>query len=195
MKHANPCGVATGETLIEAYEAALACDSVSAFGGIIAVNRPLDGPTAEAISGIFTEVVAAPDADDEAKAIFAKKKNLRLLLTGELPDPARPGLMVKSIAGGLLVQSRDNGKVDLDALKVVTKRAPTEQELKDCLFAWTVAKHVKSNAIVYAKGGSTAGVGAGQMNRLESARIAAWKAKDAAEKACLLYTSPSPRDS
>ncbi|CAM5379869.1 Bifunctional purine biosynthesis protein PurH OS=Sphingobium scionense OX=1404341 GN=purH PE=3 SV=1 [Sphingobium scionense] len=183
VKHANPCGVATGETLIEAYEAALACDSVSAFGGIIAVNRPLDGPTAEAISGIFTEVVAAPDADDEAKAIFAKKKNLRLLLTGELPDPARPGLMVKSIAGGLLVQSRDNGKVDRDALKVVTKRAPTEQELKDCLFAWTVAKHVKSNAIVYAKGGSTAGVGAGQMNRLESARIAAWKAKDAAEKA------------
>jgi phosphoribosylaminoimidazolecarboxamide formyltransferase/IMP cyclohydrolase len=156
---------------------------VSAFGGIIAVNRPLDGPTAEAISGIFTEVVAAPDADDEAKAIFAKKKNLRLLLTGELPDPARPGLMVKSIAGGLLVQSRDNGKVDLDALKVVTKRAPSEQELKDCLFAWTVAKHVKSNAIIYAKGGSTAGVGAGQMNRLESARIAAWKAKDAAEKA------------
>ncbi|AYO79537.1 bifunctional phosphoribosylaminoimidazolecarboxamide formyltransferase/IMP cyclohydrolase [Sphingobium yanoikuyae] len=183
VKHANPCGVATGETLIEAYEAALACDSVSAFGGIIAVNRPLDGPTAEAISGIFTEVVAAPDADDEAKAIFAKKKNLRLLLTGELPDPARPGLMVKSIAGGLLVQSRDNGKVGRDALKVVTKRAPTEQELKDCLFAWTVAKHVKSNAIVYAKGGSTAGVGAGQMNRLESARIAAWKAKDAAEKA------------
>jgi phosphoribosylaminoimidazolecarboxamide formyltransferase/IMP cyclohydrolase len=183
VKHANPCGVATGETLIEAYEAALACDSVSAFGGIIAVNRPLDGKTAEAISGIFTEVVAAPDADDEAKAIFAKKKNLRLLLTGELPDPARPGLTVKSIAGGMLFQSRDNGRIGLDDLKVVTKRAPTEQELKDCLFAWTVAKHVKSNAIVYAKGGSTAGVGAGQMNRLESARIAAWKAKDAADKA------------
>ncbi len=176
-------GLATGDTLIEAYEAALACDSVSAFGGIIAVNRPLDGPTAEAISGIFTEVVAAPGANDEAKAIFAKKKNLRLLLTGDLPDPARTGLQIKSIAGGLLVQSRDNGQVDRDALKVVTRRAPTDQELKDCLFAWTVAKHVKSNAIVYAKDGSTAGVGAGQMNRLESARIAAWKAKDAAEKA------------
>jgi phosphoribosylaminoimidazolecarboxamide formyltransferase/IMP cyclohydrolase len=183
VKHANPCGVATGDTLIEAYEAALACDSVSAFGGIIAVNRPLDGPTAEAISGIFTEVVAAPDADEDARAIFAKKKNLRLLLTGDLPDPARPGLQVKSIAGGLLVQSRDNGKVTQDALKVVTRRAPTDQELKDCLFAWTVAKHVKSNAIVYARDGSTAGVGAGQMNRLESARIAAWKAKDAADKA------------
>ncbi|MBO9377307.1 bifunctional phosphoribosylaminoimidazolecarboxamide formyltransferase/IMP cyclohydrolase [Sphingomonas histidinilytica] len=183
VKHANPCGVASADTLIEAYEAALACDSVSAFGGIIAVNRPLDGKTAEAISGIFTEVVAAPDADDEAKAVFAKKKNLRLLLTGDLPDPARAGLTMKSIAGGVLLQSRDNGRIGLEDLKVVTKRAPTEQELKDCLFAWTVAKHVKSNAIVYAKGGSTAGVGAGQMNRLESARIAAWKAKDAAEKA------------
>jgi phosphoribosylaminoimidazolecarboxamide formyltransferase / IMP cyclohydrolase len=183
VKHANPCGVASADTLIEAYEAALACDSVSAFGGIIAVNRPLDGPTAQAISGIFTEVVAAPAADDEARAVFAKKKNLRLLLTGELPDPARPGLTMKSIAGGMLVQSRDNGRIMRDALKLVTKRAPTEQELEDCLFAWTVAKHVKSNAIVYAKGGSTAGIGAGQMNRLESARIAAWKAKDAAEKA------------
>jgi phosphoribosylaminoimidazolecarboxamide formyltransferase/IMP cyclohydrolase len=183
VKHANPCGVASADTLIEAYEAALACDSVSAFGGIIAVNRPLDGPTAEAISGIFTEVVAAPDADDEAKAIFAKKKNLRLLLTGDLPDPARTGLQMKSIAGGILFQSRDNGRITRDALKVVTKREPTPQELEDCLFAWTVAKHVKSNAIVYAKGGSTAGIGAGQMNRLESARIAAWKAKDAADKA------------
>ena len=183
VKHANPCGVASADTLIEAYEAALACDSVSAFGGIIAVNRPLDGPTAEAISGIFTEVVAAPAADEAARAVFAKKKNLRLLITGELPDPARPGLMMKSIAGGMLVQSRDNGRVARDALKVVTKREPTTQELDDCLFAWTVAKHVKSNAIVYAKGGSTAGIGAGQMNRLESARIAAWKAKDAADKA------------
>ncbi|ATE65295.1 bifunctional phosphoribosylaminoimidazolecarboxamide formyltransferase/IMP cyclohydrolase [Rhizorhabdus dicambivorans] len=183
VKHANPCGVATADTLIEAYEAALACDSVSAFGGIIAVNRPLDGKTAEAISGIFTEVVAAPDADDDAKAVFARKKNLRLLLTGELPDPARGGLMMKTIAGGMLVQSRDNGRIGEADLKVVTKRAPTDQELKDCLFAWTVAKHVKSNAIVYAKGGATAGVGAGQMNRLESARIAAWKAKDAAGKA------------
>ncbi len=183
VKHANPCGVASADTLIEAYQAALACDSVSAFGGIIAVNRSLDGPTAEAISGIFTEVVCAPDADADARAVFAKKKNLRLLLTGDLPDPARPGLMMKSIAGGMLVQSRDNGRITRDMLKVVTQRQPTEQELADCLFAWTVAKHVKSNAIVYAQGGSTAGVGAGQMNRLESARIAAWKAKDAAEKA------------
>jgi phosphoribosylaminoimidazolecarboxamide formyltransferase/IMP cyclohydrolase len=183
VKHANPCGVATGATLVEAYEAALACDSVSAFGGIIAVNRPLDGPTAEAISGIFTEVVCAPDADDAAKAVFARKKNLRLLLTGELPDPARKLKAMKSIAGGFLIQSRDYGMITADDLKVVTKRAPTDAELADCLFAWTVAKHVKSNAIVYAKGGSTAGIGAGQMNRLESARIAAWKAKDAADKA------------
>lgn len=183
VKHANPCGVATGDTLLEAYQAALACDSVSAFGGIIALNRPLDGETARAISGIFTEVVCAPDADEEARAVFAAKKNLRLIVTGELPDPARGGLAIKSIAGGLLVQSRDNGLLAPEELKVVTKRAPTEQELADCRFAWTVAKHVKSNAIVYAKDGSTAGVGAGQMNRLESARIAAWKAKDAADKA------------
>jgi phosphoribosylaminoimidazolecarboxamide formyltransferase/IMP cyclohydrolase len=183
VKHANPCGVASADSLITAYEAALACDSVSAFGGIIAVNRPLDGPTARAMTQIFTEVVAAPDADDEARAVFAAKKNLRLLLTGALPDPRRAGLSVKSIAGGLLVQSRDAGFVPDGDLKVVTKRAPTAQELADCRFAWTVAKHVKSNAIVYAKDGSTAGIGAGQMNRLESARIAAWKAKDAADKA------------
>ena len=183
VKHANPCGVASADTLIDAYKAAFACDTVSAFGGIVAVNRKLDGETARAITEIFTEVVAAPDADDEARAVFAAKKNLRLLLTGDLPDATRPGLMVKTIAGGLLVQSRDNGVLAEDALKVVTKRAPTLQELADCRFAWTVAKHVKSNAIVYAKDGATAGVGAGQMNRLESARIAAWKARDAAEKA------------
>ena len=181
VKHANPCGVATADTLVEAYERALACDSVSAFGGIIAVNRPLDGATAEAISGIFTEVVAAPDADADALAVFARKKNLRLILTGALPDPARGGMTMKSIAGGMLLQSRDNGR--LGELKVVTERQPTAQELADCRFAWTVAKHVKSNAIVYAKDNVTAGIGAGQMNRLESARIAAWKAKDAAEKA------------
>ncbi|MBW4330686.1 bifunctional phosphoribosylaminoimidazolecarboxamide formyltransferase/IMP cyclohydrolase [Stakelama sp. CBK3Z-3] len=182
VKHANPCGVATAPTLIEAYRAALACDSVSAFGGIVATNRPLDAETAAAITEIFTEVVATPDADDEVRAIFAKKKNLRLLLTGELADPARPGLALRTIAGGLLVQSRDAALIDGE-LKVVTKRQPTEQELADCRFAWTVAKHVKSNAIVYAKDGSTAGIGAGQMSRVESARIAAWKAKDAAEKA------------
>ena len=183
VKHANPCGVATAPTLAAAYKAAFDCDSVSAFGGIIAVNRPLDGPTAEAIAAIFTEVVCAPDADEDARAVFARKKNLRLLLTGALPDPARAGLMLKSIAGGMLVQTRDSGRVAAADLKLVTKRAPTEQELADCLFAWVVAKHVKSNAIVYARAGSTAGIGAGQMNRLESARIAAWKAKDAAEKA------------
>ncbi len=181
VKHANPCGVASGDTLVDAYRAAFACDTVSAFGGIIACNRPLDGATAEAIADIFTEVVVAPDADADARAIFARKKNLRLLLTGELPDSARDGLAMKSIAGGFLLQSRDNGQ--LGEIKVVTKRQPTPRELADCRFAWTVAKHVKSNAIVYARDGSTAGIGAGQMNRLESARIAAWKAKDAAEKA------------
>ena len=183
VKHANPCGVALGSSLVEAYRAALACDPVSAFGGIVAVNRPLDREAAEAIAGIFTEVVIAPGADEEARSIFAAKKNLRLLLTGGLPDPARPGMNLKSIAGGWLVQSRDSGKVSREDLKLVTKRAPSGEELADCLFAWTVARHVKSNAIVYAKGGATAGIGAGQMNRLESARIAAWKAKDAAEKA------------
>ncbi|OQW72453.1 MAG: bifunctional phosphoribosylaminoimidazolecarboxamide formyltransferase/IMP cyclohydrolase [Proteobacteria bacterium ST_bin13] len=183
VKHANPCGVATAATIEAAYAEAFACDTVSAFGGIIALNRPLDAATAQAITGIFTEVVIAPDADEEAIALFAGKKNLRLLLTGPLPDPARGGLFAKSIAGGWLVQSRDNGAVADDALKVVTKRQPTVRELADCRFAWTVAKHVKSNAIVYAKDGATAGIGAGQMNRLESARIAAWKARDAAEKA------------
>ena len=183
VKHANPCGVARGESLVDAYEKAFACDTVSAFGGIIAVNAPLTRAAAEAMTQIFTEVVIAPDADAEAREVFARKKNLRLLLTGELPDPARPGLTFKSIAGGYLVQTRDNGRVDREALKLVTKRAPSERELADCLFAWTVAKHVKSNAIVYAKDGATAGIGAGQMNRLESARIAAWKAEDAAAKA------------
>ena len=181
VKHANPCGVATRESLLDAWTEALACDSVSAFGGIVASNRPLDAATAEAITAIFTEVVVAPDADDAAKAIFAKKKNLRLLLTGDLPDPARGGQTIAVIAGGILVQDRDNGVVGPDQLKVVTKRQPTEQELKDCLFAWTVAKHVKSNAIVYARDGVTAGIGAGQMNRRDSARIAAIRAAEAAE--------------
>ena len=183
IKHANPCGVATGATLAEAYKAAFDCDPVSAFGGIIAVNQPLDGPTAEAIASIFTEVVIAPDADADAQAVFAAKKNLRLLVTGALPDPRRPGLALRQIGGGMLVQSRDNGAVTRADCKVVTKRAPTEAEWTDMLFAWTVARHVKSNAIVYAKGGSTAGIGAGQMSRLDSTRIAAQKAKDAAEAA------------
>jgi phosphoribosylaminoimidazolecarboxamide formyltransferase/IMP cyclohydrolase len=182
VKHANPCGVAQGATLLEAWEGALACDDVSAFGGIVAVNTRLDGATAEAIARIFTEVVIAPEVDDAAREVFAKKKNLRLLVTGDLPDPRRAGLTVRGITGGLLVQTRDNGAIGLPDLKVVTKRAPTEQELKDCLFAWTVARHVKSNAIVYAKDGITAGIGAGQMNRRDSSRIAAMKAAEAAEK-------------
>jgi phosphoribosylaminoimidazolecarboxamide formyltransferase/IMP cyclohydrolase len=181
VKHANPCGVATRGSLVGAWREALACDSVSAFGGIVATNRPLDAATAEAITEIFTEVVVAPEADAEARAIFARKKNLRLLLTGELPDPARAGQTIAVIAGGLLVQDRDNGRVARDQLKCVTRRQPTEQELADCLFAWTIAKHVKSNAIVYARDGATAGIGAGQMNRRDSARIAAAKAREAAE--------------
>jgi len=189
VKHANPCGVASADSLLEAWNAALACDSVSAFGGIVAVNRPLDPATAEAITRIFTEVVVAPGADDEAGAIFAKKKNLRLLLTNGLPDPKRGGQNISVIAGGILVQDRDNGFVTPDHLSCVTKRQPTEEELADCLFAWTVAKHVKSNAIVYAKDGATAGIGAGQMNRRDSARIAAMKAKEAAET----YGWPEPR--
>ncbi|MBN8500126.1 MAG: bifunctional phosphoribosylaminoimidazolecarboxamide formyltransferase/IMP cyclohydrolase [Sphingomonadales bacterium] len=182
VKHANPCGVAQSSTLLEAWQGALQCDDVSAFGGIVAVNVPLDGPTAEAICEIFTEVVVAPDADEAALAAFARKKNLRLLLTGGLPDPRRGGLAIKPITGGMLVQSRDNGAISAADLKVVTKRAPSEQELKDCLFAWTVARHVKSNAIVYAKDGITAGIGAGQMNRRDSSRIAAMKAAEAAAK-------------
>ena len=182
VKHANPCGVAQGASLLEAWHGALQCDDVSAFGGIVAVNRPLDGATAEAICAIFTEVVVAPAADAEARAVFARKKNLRLLLTGELPDPRRGGLLIKPITGGMLAQNRDSGAIGLDDLKVVTQRAPSAQELKDCLFAWTVARHVKSNAIVYAKDGITAGIGAGQMNRRDSSRIAAMKAAEAAEK-------------
>jgi phosphoribosylaminoimidazolecarboxamide formyltransferase/IMP cyclohydrolase len=182
VKHANPCGIAQRSTLLQAWNEALHCDDVSAFGGIVAVNTVLDGPTAAAICEIFTEVVVAPDADEAAKEIFSKKKNLRLLLTGDLPDARRGGLAVKPITGGLLVQSRDSGAISTSELKVVTKRQPTEQELKDCLFAWTVARHVKSNAIVYAKNGATAGIGAGQMNRRDSSRIAAMKAAEAAAK-------------
>ena len=180
VKHANPCGVATRTSLVEAWNEALACDSVSAFGGIVSTNVPLDGPTAEAICAIFTEVVIAPGADDDARAAFARKKNLRLLIVDGLPDPRRAGQTTAIIAGGVLVQDRDNGHVDPSDLKVVTKRPPTDQELKDCMFAWTVAKHVKSNAIVYAKDGVTAGIGAGQMNRRDSSRIAAAKAQEAA---------------
>ena len=180
IKHANPCGVAEASTLLEAYDKAFACDPVSPFGGIIALNRTLDAEAARKIVQILTEVIIAPDATDEAKAILATKKNLRLLLAGGLPDPKAPGITVKTVAGGLLVQSRDNAVVDDLQLKVVTKRAPTAQELTDLRFAFRVAKHVKSNTIVYAKDGATVGIGAGQMSRVDSARIAARKAEDAA---------------
>ncbi|MDP2085931.1 MAG: bifunctional phosphoribosylaminoimidazolecarboxamide formyltransferase/IMP cyclohydrolase, partial [Gemmobacter sp.] len=181
VKHANPCGVATGATLAEAYARAFDCDRTSAFGGIIALNGVLDGPTAEKICEIFTEVVIAPDADADAKAVFAAKKNLRLLTTGALPDATARGLAFRQVAGGLLVQDRDNGRLDMADLKVVTKRAPSAAELADLLFAWKVAKHVKSNAIVYVRDGATVGVGAGQMSRVDSTRIAARKAQDMAE--------------
>ncbi|WP_296099093.1 bifunctional phosphoribosylaminoimidazolecarboxamide formyltransferase/IMP cyclohydrolase [uncultured Agrobacterium sp.] len=181
IKHANPCGVATGSTLLEAYKRALACDPVSAFGGVIALNQTLDAETAEEIIQLFTEVIIAPDVTEEAKAIVARKPNLRLLSAGGLPDPRAAGITAKTVSGGLLVQSRDNGMVeDLD-LKVVTKRAPTAQELEDMKFAFKIAKHVKSNAVIYAKDGQTAGIGAGQMSRVDSARIAAQKAEDAAK--------------
>ena len=183
IKHANPCGVARAGTLKEAYLLALRCDPVSAFGGIIALNRAIDAEAAEEITRIFTEVVIAPDATPEAKSIFAGKKNLRLLTTGGLPDPRAPGVTFRSLAGGFLMQSRDAASVDAMELKVVTKRQPTPQELSDLRFAFRVAKHVKSNTIVYAKDGATVGIGAGQMSRVDSARIAAWKAEEAARTA------------
>jgi len=185
IKHANPCGVAEGATLAEAYLKALRCDPVSAFGGIVALNRRLDAQAAREIVKIFTEVIIAPDADEEALAIVGAKKNLRLLLTGGLPDPRAPGLSVRTVAGGLLAQGRDNAVVDDMELKVVTKRAPSAQELSDLRFAFRICKHVKSNAIVYAKDGATVGVGAGQMSRVDSSRIAAWKAAEAAKAAGL----------
>ncbi len=178
IKHANPCGVATGPDVLEAYRRALACDPVSAFGGVVALNRRLDAPTARAIVETFTEVVIAPEADEEAVAVFAAKKNLRLLVTGGLPDPRAPGEVVRTVAGGFLVQGRDTARIGVDDLKIVTRRAPTPAETADMLFAFTVAKHVKSNAIVYARGNQTLGVGAGQMNRKDSARIAALRARD-----------------
>jgi len=185
IKHANPCGVAEGKTLVEAYRKALACDPVSAFGGIIALNRPLDEESARAMVEIFTEVIIAPDASEEAIAIVGAKKNLRLLLAGGLPDPRDKGMTVKSVAGGLLVQSRDNSVVDDLELKTVTKRKPTASELSDLKFAFRVAKHVKSNTIVYAKDSATVGIGAGQMSRIDAARIAARKAEEAAKAAGL----------
>jgi phosphoribosylaminoimidazolecarboxamide formyltransferase/IMP cyclohydrolase len=187
VKHANPCGVAEGPDLISAYRRALACDSTSAYGGIVALNRTLDAEAARVITEIFTEVIIAPDATEEAIEIVAKRRNLRLLLAGSLPDPRAIGLTAKTVAGGMLVQSRDNAVVDDMVLKAVTKRAPTDAEMRDLRFAFRVAKHVKSNTIVYAKDLATVGIGAGQMSRIDSARIAARKAQDAADEAKLPF--------
>ena len=181
IKHANPCGVARAESLEAAYRRAFDCDRTSAFGGIVALNGRLDAATARAITEIFTEVVIAPEADDEAREIFAAKKNLRLLTTGGLPDAQAGGLTFRQVAGGFLVQTRDNGHVTAADLKVVTRRQPSEAELADLMFAWTVAKHVKSNAIVYAKDRATVGIGAGQMSRVDSTRIGRRKSEDMAE--------------
>jgi phosphoribosylaminoimidazolecarboxamide formyltransferase/IMP cyclohydrolase len=185
IKHANPCGVASAPTLSEAWDLAFRCDPVSPYGGIVAVNRTLDVAAADKIAAIFTEVIIAPDADAAAIAAVARRKNLRLLLTGGLPDPAAPGMTFRSLAGGFLAQTRDAGRIGAADLHVVTRRAPTDSELADLLFAFTVCKHVKSNAIVYAKDAATVGIGAGQPNRVDSARIAAWKGVEAAKAAGL----------
>ena len=181
IKHANPCGVARAGTMAQAYEQAFSCDTTSAFGGIIALNQTLDEATAKKITEIFTEVVIAPDADEGARAVFAAKKNLRLLTTGAMSDPAMVANIIRQVTGGFLVQNKDNGQIGLNDLKVVTKIKPTDEQLQDLLFAWKVAKHVKSNAIVYAKDGATVGIGAGQMSRVDSTRIAARKAEDMAQ--------------
>ena len=185
IKHANPCGVAEGATLAEAYVKALRCDPVSAFGGIVALNQTMDAAAAREIVKIFTEVIIAPDADEEAIAIVGEKKNLRLLLAGSVPDPRGPALTLRTVAGGFLAQGRNNAVVDDMKLDVVTKRHPTASELADMKFAFRIAKHVKSNAIVYAKDGATVGIGAGQMSRVDSSRIAAYKADEAAKAAGL----------
>ncbi|MEQ8193322.1 MAG: bifunctional phosphoribosylaminoimidazolecarboxamide formyltransferase/IMP cyclohydrolase [Rhodospirillales bacterium] len=182
IKHANPCGAATGKSLHEAYLKALACDPVSAFGGIIALNRKLDAATAEEIAKLFAEVIIAPEIDDAARAVLAAKKNLRALVTGGMPDPHAPGMTLRTLAGGYLLQSRDNAVAPAD-LKVVTRRAPSNTEMADLRFAFTICKHVKSNAIIYVKDGATVGIGAGQMSRVDSSRIAAWKAKEASDAA------------
>jgi phosphoribosylaminoimidazolecarboxamide formyltransferase/IMP cyclohydrolase len=183
IKHANPCGVAMAETLLEAYQRALASDPVSAYGSIIAVNRPLDAAAAGEIAKLFAEVVIAPELDEATTKLLAGKQNLRVLITGAMPDPAAPGMTVKSLAGGFLLQGRDNGRVARGNLEVVTKRRPSARELTDLLFAFRVAKHVKSNAIVYVRDEATVGIGAGQMSRVDSSRIAAFKGLEAAQAA------------
>ncbi|NAZ37240.1 bifunctional phosphoribosylaminoimidazolecarboxamide formyltransferase/IMP cyclohydrolase [Rubellimicrobium sp. CFH 75288] len=175
VKHANPCGVAVGGCLTDAHARALACDPASAFGGIVALSRPLDRAAAEAVTALFTEVMIAPDADEEARAVFARKPNLRLLLAGEPPDPTRPGLLWRQVGGGFLAGDRDGGRILPQDWRLVTRRAPTEEELRDLWLAWRVVKHVRSNAIVLAAGGATVGVGAGQMSRVDAVRMAVWK--------------------
>ena len=192
IKHANPCGVALGDSLAAAYRKALACDPLSAYGGIVALNRPLDAACATEIVKVFTEVVIAPAIDADARAILAGKGNLRVLVTGALPDPAAPGLSVRTLAGGYLAQSRDSGQVSAATVEVVTRRAPDARELADLLFAFRVAKHVKSNAIVLARDGASVGIGAGQMSRVDSTRIAAWKAREAAQAAGAQDTAGTP---
>ncbi|HEX9809258.1 MAG TPA: bifunctional phosphoribosylaminoimidazolecarboxamide formyltransferase/IMP cyclohydrolase, partial [Alphaproteobacteria bacterium] len=183
IKHANPCGVALGTDLPTAYLRALACDPVSAFGGIVAANRRLDAATAEEIAKLFVEVAIAPEIAPEARAVLARRKNLRVLEAGGLADPAAEAMTLRSLAGGFLLQTRDRGRVNADALEVVTRRQPTEAQIRDMLFAFTVCKHVKSNAIVYARDGATVGIGAGQMSRVDSSRMAAWKAAEGARAA------------
>ncbi len=188
IKHANPCGVACAETLTEAYEKALRCDPVSAFGGVVALNRTLDAVTAARIADLFTEVVIAPRADEDALRVLAARKNLRLLLSGNLGDPRASGLLVRSVAGGLLVQTHDNCVAEDVTLDVVSKRSPGETERRDMMFAWRVVKHVKSNAIVYAKDEATVGIGAGQMSRVDASHMAARKAAEAAKAAGLSHS-------
>lgn len=178
VKHGNPCGAAVAGSPLEAYQAAFDCDRMSAFGGIVALNRPVDRRTAEAITQIFTEVVIAPGADADAKRVFSSRPNLRLLTLGEMPDPRTTWITARSVSGGLLVQEGDGAMVSAADLRMVTRRKPTDQELEDLLFAWKVVKHAKSNAIVYVRGGATVGIGAGQTSRVDAVRIAARKAWD-----------------
>ena len=190
VKHANPCGVAIADTQEAAYAKALACDPVSAFGGIVALNRRLEATTARELAKIFLEVVIAPDASQDALEVMATRKNVRVLLTGAMPDPDAAGMTIRTVAGGYLVQSRDNGRVTANQLKVVTRQAPTPQQIDDLLLAFRLCKHVKSNAIIYVKDGATVGIGAGQMSRVDSSRMAAWKAEEAG-KAAGLAESPA----
>lgn len=183
IKHANPCGVAIGRSISDAYRRALKCDPVSAFGGIVALNRELDAATAAQMADLFLEVIIAPRISKRAKDVLTSKKNLRVLITGKMPEASMHGQTLKMLAGGYLLQDRDAAQVKRADLKTVTKRSPSDRELLDLIFAFTVCKHVKSNAIVYAKAGATVGIGAGQMSRIDSCRIAAQKATDAAKAA------------